>query len=174
MASDDIVALTQYRGVARTKIAFTSDRDATRASSAAKELYIVDYDGFNREADHRQQLAQHPARLEPRRALPRLRLLPPGQPRHLRRAGSSRGAATTSRRATARPSRPSFSPDGKRIAYASNQVREHGDLGRRTRTAAARAASPTSAGCDTAPTWSPTGQEIAFTSDRGGHAPDLR
>ena len=45
-ASDDIVALTQYRGVARTKIAFTSDRDATR-EHRSKELYIVDYDGFN-------------------------------------------------------------------------------------------------------------------------------
>jgi Tol biopolymer transport system component len=46
IASDDIVALTQYRGVARTKIAFTSDRDATKPPRG-KELYIVDYDGFN-------------------------------------------------------------------------------------------------------------------------------
>jgi len=45
-ASDEIVALTQYRGVARSKIAFTSDRDATKPPRG-KELYIVDYDGFN-------------------------------------------------------------------------------------------------------------------------------
>ncbi len=45
-ASDDILALTQYRGVARTKIAFVSDRDATK-ERPSKELYIVDYDGFN-------------------------------------------------------------------------------------------------------------------------------
>src|SRR5437879_13547024 len=45
-ASDDIMALTQYRGVARTRIAFTSDRDASR-EKRSKELYIVDYDGFN-------------------------------------------------------------------------------------------------------------------------------
>jgi Tol biopolymer transport system component len=45
-ASDDIMALTQYRGVARTRIAFSSDRDAT-PTRRAKELYIVDYDGFN-------------------------------------------------------------------------------------------------------------------------------
>ena len=31
--------------VARTRIAFTSDRDSTETQS--KELYIVDYDGFN-------------------------------------------------------------------------------------------------------------------------------
>ena len=45
-ASDEITALTQNRGVARTQIAFTSDRDATK-EKRSKELYIVDYDGFN-------------------------------------------------------------------------------------------------------------------------------
>ena len=40
------MTLANYRGVARTKIAFTSDRDATK-EHRAKELYIVDYDGFN-------------------------------------------------------------------------------------------------------------------------------
>src|SRR6185503_5954277 len=46
MASDDLMTLTQYRGVARTRIAFTSDRDATR-DRRMKELYIMDYDGYN-------------------------------------------------------------------------------------------------------------------------------
>ena len=45
-ASDDIMTLTQYKGVARSKIAFVSDRDSPRARRS-KELYIVDYDGFN-------------------------------------------------------------------------------------------------------------------------------
>jgi TolB protein len=45
-ASDDIMTLTQYEGVARTRIAFVSDRDATK-ERRSKELYIVDYDGFN-------------------------------------------------------------------------------------------------------------------------------
>ena len=45
-ASDDIMTLTQYKGVARTRIAFVSDRDATK-ERRSKELYIVDYDGFN-------------------------------------------------------------------------------------------------------------------------------
>jgi hypothetical protein len=45
-ASDDIMTLTQYKGVARTKIAFVSDRDSGKARRS-KELYIVDYDGFN-------------------------------------------------------------------------------------------------------------------------------
>ena len=40
------MTLTQYRGVARTRIAFVSDRDATK-ERRSKELYIVDYDGFN-------------------------------------------------------------------------------------------------------------------------------
>ena len=40
------MTLTQYRGVARTKIAFVSDRDATK-ERRSKEIYIADYDGYN-------------------------------------------------------------------------------------------------------------------------------
>ena len=45
-ASDDIMTLTQYKGVAKTRIAFVSDRDSSK-ERPSKELYIVDYDGFN-------------------------------------------------------------------------------------------------------------------------------
>jgi TolB protein len=45
-ASDDVMTLTQYRGVARTRIAFTTDRHGS-AERTVKELYIADYDGFN-------------------------------------------------------------------------------------------------------------------------------
>ncbi len=45
-ASDDIMTLTQYKGVAKTRIAFVSDRDTSK-ERPSKELYIVDYDGFN-------------------------------------------------------------------------------------------------------------------------------
>ena len=62
---------------------------------------------------------------------------------------------------------PTFSPDGKRIAYASNKS---GNMeiwiANADGTGAHRITS--SQGSDTAPTWSPTGQEIAFTSDRAG------
>src|SRR4029078_803387 len=35
------------RGVARTRIAFSSDRDTTAGRRVTKELYIMDYDGYN-------------------------------------------------------------------------------------------------------------------------------
>ena len=45
-ASDDIMALTQYRGVARTQDRVRL-RPRRHAERRAKELYIVDYDGYN-------------------------------------------------------------------------------------------------------------------------------
>ncbi len=165
-ASDDIMALTQYRGVARSKIAFVSDRDATK-ERRSKELYIMDYDGWN-----------------PRRVTVNgsLNILPTWRPdgRALAyvsyRAGSpdiyqasiyegrsdnlTKGSGTQS-------FAPSFSPDGRKIAYASNRggnmdiwvANADGSAARRLTN------SPAS---ETAPTWSPTGQEIAFTSSRSG------
>jgi TolB protein len=167
-ASDDIMALTQYRGVARTRIAFSSDRDAT-ADRQAKELYIVDYDGFN-----------------PRRVTVNgsLNILPTWTPdgRSLAyvsyRQGSPlvylasifEGKSTANLTGESKNSQafaPAVSPDGKRIAFASNRggnldvwvANVDGSSPRRLTTAAAQ---------DTAPVWSPTGQEIAFTSNRTG------
>jgi TolB protein len=167
-ASDDIMALTQYRGVARTRIAFSSDRDAT-ADRQAKELYIVDYDGFN-----------------PRRVTVNgsLNILPTWTPdgRSLAyvsyRQGSPlvylasifEGKSTANLTGESKNSQafaPAVSPDGKRIAFASNRggnldvwvANVDGSSPRRLTTAAAQ---------DTTPVWSPTGQEIAFTSNRTG------
>jgi len=167
-ASDDIVALTQYRGVARTRIAFSSDRDAT-AERRAKELYIVDYDGFN-----------------PRRVTVNgsLNILPNWTPdgKSLAYVSYRQGsplvflasifegkstANLTGERKDSQAFAPAFSPDGKRIAYASNRggnldiwVANADGSGARNLTARS--------GQDTAPVWSPTGQEIAFTSSRAG------
>jgi TolB protein len=167
-ASDDIMALTQYRGVARTRIAFSSDRDAT-AERQAKELYIVDYDGFN-----------------PRRVTVNgsLNILPTWTPdgRSLAyvsyRQGSPlvylasifEGKSTANLTGESKNSQafaPALSPDGKRMAFASNRsgnldiwvANADGSSPRRVTSAAAQ---------DTAPVWSPTGQEIAFTSNRTG------
>ena len=165
-ASDDIMTLTQYRGVARSKIAFVSDRDAVPGRKT-KEIYVMDYDGYN------------PRRVTVNRSL---NILPNWSPdgRSLAYVSYRRGkpdifvasiyegkSADVTSDKPGSAFAPAFSPDGKRIAYASSR---EGNMD--IWVANADGSSPrrltTTGALDTAPTWSPTGQEIAFTSDRSG------
>ena len=167
-ASDDIMTLTQYKGVARTRIAFTSDRNSTR-ERRSKEIYIVDYDGFN-----------------PRRVTVNgsLNILPAWSPDGMSLAYVSYRRVTpviflarifegksipnlTGERDNSQAFAPTFSPDGKRIAYASNRSGNMDVWVAGTDGSAPRRLTTTRA-TDTAPCWSPTGQEIAFTSSRTG------
>jgi TolB protein len=167
-ASDDIMTLTQYKGVARTRIAFTSDRHAT-PERRSKELYIVDYDGFN-----------------PRRVTVNgsLNILPEWSPDGLSLAYVSYRRVTpliflarifegksianvTGERENSQAFAPAFSPDGQRIAYASTRSGNMDIWVAGVDGSAARRLTTTRA-LDTAPCWSPTGQEIAFTSNRTG------
>jgi TolB protein len=164
-ASDDIVALTQYRGVARTKIAFTSDRDATKPPRG-KELYIVDYDGFNaKRITVNNSLNILPAWSPDGRSLAYTSYRQGSPAIFVARIFEGRSDNLTKNEGQAFA--PTFSPDGKRLAYASNKS---GNMeiwvANADGTGAHRVTS--SQGSDTAPTWSPTGQEIAFTSDRAG------
>jgi TolB protein len=173
-ASDEIMAQTQYRGVSRTKIAFVSDRDAAKGK-ATKELYLVDYDGFNlKRLTANGSLNILPAWRPDGKGLAYVsyRQGPPNI--FLALIYEGRGQTLTSSGAGGRSSQafaPSFSPDGTHIAYASNRsgnmeiwvANADGSDARRLTNSPA---------LDTAPCWSSTGQEIAFTSDRSG-APQI-
>ena len=163
--SDEIMALAQQRGVARTKIAFVSDRDQ-QGKQRSKELYIMDYDGHNpRRVTVNRSINILPAWSPDGRSLAYVSYRQ-GQPDvYVASIYEARSANLTEGRGQAFA--PAFSPDGRRIAYASSRggnmdvwVANADGTGARKIT--------TSAALDTAPAWSPTGQEIVFTSDRSG------
>ena len=164
-ASDDIMTLTQYKGVAKTRIAFVSDRDTTK-EKPSKELYIVDYDGFNpRRVTVNGSLNLLPvwrpdgqaiAYVSYRQGSPRLFLAKIFEGQSVANVSGEKGDNQAFS--------PAFSPDGKSIAFTSNRsgstdvyvAGADGSSPRRLTTTQANEA---------APCFSPTGQEIAFTSD---------
>ena len=171
--ADDIhMKQVQLRGVARTKLAFVSNRDAERIGGATaretQNVYISDYDGANQ------------TRISVAKTL---ELAPVWSP-------DTRSIAYTSYRSGypdiivadifagkhSMPAKgteamhnflPAWSPDGKKLAFMSPRDgnaeiyvvnRDGSGLRRLTN-------HPSS---DVTPTWAPSGNQIAFTSDRTG------
>ncbi|MEO8276394.1 MAG: Tol-Pal system beta propeller repeat protein TolB [Thermoanaerobaculia bacterium] len=160
-ADEIILYLTGKRGIALTSIAFSSDRDGE------KEIYLMDYDGFDqrRITGHR-SISMSPAWSPTGDVLSYVSFFGGDGPAiYLADIQSGRkspvitsGSLNTS---------PTFSPDGKRMAFARGiganiEIftcrRDGSDLRQLT----------SSPGIDTNPAWSPNGNEIAFTSSRSG------
>ncbi len=144
-----------------TKIAFVSNRDGNN------ELYMMDYDGenqtrltFNAYQDYMPAWSAEGRRIaytayEGEKA--RLYILHPFEGR--RELVFDRGSQAAA---------PSFSPDGKWLAFFSTESESNSNIyvadgdGKNPRQVTFTKS------IDTAPTWAPTSREIAFTSDRLG------
>jgi TolB protein len=166
-ASDDMLEQIQWRGVARTKIVFVSDRDSEKRHPS-KELYIMDYDGYNvRRVTVNRSLNLLPTWSPDGRALAYVSYRQNVPDIFMAWIYEGRSQNLTSGKGGGQNFGPAFSPDGKKLAFASSRS---GNMeiwtanvdGTNLRRITSNPA------IDTAPCWSPTGQEIAFTSDRGG------
>jgi TolB protein len=159
------------RGVARSKLTFSSDRNkepvaGTVEKRDVKEVYVGDYDGANqRRITINRSLNITPvwspdgraiAYTSYRRGFPDVYL-----------SLIYQGTLETPTRGIGQNWLPAFSPDGTRVALTSNRDgnpeiyvmnRDGSDVRRLTDNPA----------IDSTPTWSPTGTQIAFTSDRTG------
>jgi len=162
--SDAIVGLTNNVGVARTQIAFTSDRDG---DFRTKEIYIADYDG------------QRVRRLTRDDSIS---ILPDWSPSGNALAYTSYvsripsvivaypyggGAPLNVTRDHGQAFAPAWSPDGKRIAFSMSSG-GHVKLWVVNADGSGLRQLTEGPGEDTAPSFSPTGGEIAFTSNRSG------
>ena len=164
------------RGVARTRLTFVSDRGresilGTVEKRNAKEIYVVDYDGANEQRiTNSRDLNSNPTWASDARGIAYsayrrngapdivLSLIYTGVLQNLTKGRFRDGAYL-----------PAFSPDGKQVAFtataegASAQdiyvMNADGSNWRRI---------TTHPDIDTTPTWSPSGTQIAFISDRTG------
>jgi TolB protein len=170
--ADEIhLAQRALHGVARTKLAFSSDRNrerivGTTLNRDVREIFMADYDGANQKRiTTNRQLnimpvwspdAKSIAYTSYRKGYPDIfiALVYQGLQEEPTKGGTQNWL-------------PVFSPDGSKIVFTSSRdgnpelytINRNGSGLRRITNHPA---------IDTTPTWSPTGTQIAFTSDRGG------
>ena len=166
------------RGVARTRLAFVSDRVpqsilGTVEKRNAKEVWVADYDGANEQRiTNSRDLNVNPSWANDGNAIAYSayrRGLPPeilvsfirtGVLQNITKGGVRDGAYL-----------PAFSPDGKRIAFAATAEGANAqDIFVMNVDGTNRRRITTHPDADTTPQWSPSGAEIVFTSDRTGKA----
>jgi TolB protein len=162
------------RGVARTSLAFSSDRDGVRMKGPVGDrdvsnIYRSDYDGANQTRMTVNRSIDIAPAWSPDGEFLAYTTYRTGYPDIVLQSLRTMKPPTTPARGTIEHQNflPAWSPDGSMLAFMSNRDgnmeiytvgRDGGNLRRITNNPSA----------DATPTWSPTGTQLAFTSDRGG------
>lgn len=162
-------------GVARTRIAFSSTRDGERYGKtveerSAKEIYIMDYDGANQQkVTANRSLNISPSWCPDGQCLAYMTyasgfpdILLQNIYGQIGRSNPARGTDLIQNYL------PRVSPDGTKIAYGSTRNGEAMDIYVVSRDGTGQRRLTNNPANDGAPTWSPSGNMIAFTSNRTG------
>ena len=162
-------------GVARTRIAFSSTRDGERYGKtveerSAKEIYIMDYDGANQQKVTANRSLNISASWCPDGQCLAYMTYSTGFPdivlqNIFGQIGMSRPARGTD---LIHNYLPRISPDGTRIAYGSTRNGDAMDIYVVNRDGSGQRRLTNNPASDGAPAWSPSGNLIAFTSNRTG------
>jgi TolB protein len=161
----------QMRGVARTKLAFISDRNreavvATVEKRDVKEVFIADYDGANqRRITINRTMNLYPSWAPDARSIA-YTTYRSGVP-DLLISNIYAGTMESPTKGVGQNWLPVFSPDGSRLAFTSSRD-GNSELYVMNRDGSNLVRLTNHPMIDTTPTWSPTGTQIAFTSDRRG------
>ena len=160
-------------GIARTRIAFVSDRDSESVlglveNRQTKEVYVADYDGANvRRVTVGRSLNINPAWAPNGRAIAYTTYRDGPQDVAISHIYEGRLESPMGGSEYVHNWLPAYSPDGRQVAYNSNRdgnpelyISNVDGTGLRRLT--------NHPSIDTSPTWSPQGHQIAFTSDRTG------
>lgn len=161
LADELVFYYTGEQGIARSRIAFVSERDGT------KELFVMDYDGYNpRQVTFDASLNLAPAWSPDKRRLTFMTYRKGDDPQ-IEELDLVTGGRRTLVAFPGLNITPEWSPGGEELAFATtkdgnSEIYKVDKNGRRFERLTNHGAA------DLAPTWSSTGREIAFISDRGG------